>query len=220
MGTLKQLTVSAACAALLGLAASALVRTHFTALLAAMTTEMPGEPADEPALAGDCPSGAQLAAEDAMPGTQTILASTADSTTDLRSARSARPARSRQPSHASLAQKLNRGIRKLGERRYEIKRSTLELALGNLFLLSDLVRAEPEIRDGKPVGYRLFAIRADGPMAKLGLRNDDVLVSVNDLDLATPDRVLEAYSKLRTASRFALGLVRDGQPISQAYVIR
>jgi hypothetical protein len=220
MGTLRQLTVSAACAALLGLAASTLVRTHFTALLAATTTDIPRAPSDEQALAGGFPSGAPLDAEDAMPGTQTILASTADSTTDSASAHSARSARSRQPSHPNLAQKLNRGIRKLGERRYEIKRGTLELALGNLFLLSDLVRAEPEMRDGKPVGYRLFAIRAAGPMAKLGLRNDDVLVSVNDLDLATPDRVLEAYSKLRTASRFALGLLRDGQPISQAYVIR
>ena len=96
----------------------------------------------------------------------------------------------------------------------------LELALGNLVLLSSLVRVEPEIRDGKPFGYRLFAISVDGPMAKLGLRNDDVLVSVNGLDIATPDRVLGAYSKLRTASQFALGLVRDGRQISQAYTIR
>jgi hypothetical protein len=214
MGTLRQLTGSAACAALLGLAASGIVRTRLPALLSAMATERPrASPSDEQAQAGGFLSAVQLEDEDTMPETQTILASTAKGP-------SARSVRSRHSAHQALPQKLNRGIRKLGERRYEIKRSTLELALGNLVLLSDLVRAAPEMRDGKPFGYRLFAISADGPMAKLGLRNEDVLVSVNDLDIATPDHVLQAYSKLRTASRFALGLLREGRQISQEYVIR
>jgi hypothetical protein len=210
MGTVRQLTASAACAALLGLAASGIVRMHLPAILSAMAPEAPRvSPSDEHAQADGFLAVVQLDAEGMMPEMQTILASTAERST-------VRPVRSRQ----SLSQKLNRGIRKLGERRYEIKRSTLELALGNLVLLSSLVRVEPEIRDGKPFGYRLFAISVDGPMAKLGLRNDDVLVSVNDLDIATPERVLQAYSKLRTASQFALGLVRDGRQISQAYTIR
>jgi membrane-associated protease RseP (regulator of RpoE activity) len=213
MGTVRQLTASVACGALLGLAASGIVRTHFSSILAAMTTEMalvsPKED-DESGQAGGFLSVLERDAEDMMPESQTILASTAKP----------HSARSRHSVRDTFPQELNRGIRKLGERRYEIKRHALELALGNLALLSKLVRAAPEIRDGKPVGYRLFAISADGPMAKLGLRNDDVLVSINGLDIATPDRVLQAYSKLRTASQFALGLVRAGRQISQEYVIR
>jgi hypothetical protein len=73
-----------------------------------------------------------------MPETQAILASTAGPS--ARSASScAFPPRRRT---RTFSQKLNRGIRKLGERRYEIKRHTLELALGNLGLLSGLVRAD------------------------------------------------------------------------------
>ena len=186
---------------------------HLPAILSAMAPEAPRvSPSDEHAQADGFLAVVQLDAEGMMPEMQTILASTAERSM----ARPVRPERSRQ----NLSQKLNRGIRKLGEGRYEIKRSMLELALGNLVLLSSLVRVEPEIRDGKPFGYRLFAISVDGPMAKLGLRNDDVLVSVNGLDIATPERVLQAYSELRTASQFALGLVRDGRQISQAYTIR
>ena len=216
MGTVRQLTASVACGALLGLAASGVVRTHFSAILSALASEMPRaspKEDDEPGQAGGFLSVLERDAEAMMPESQAILASTAEP-------HSAPSARSRHSVHGTFSQELNRGIRKLGERRYEIKRHALELALGNLALLSKLVRAEPDIRDGKPVGYRLFAISVDGPMAKLGLQNDDVLVSINDLDIATPDRVLNAYSKLKTASQFALGLVRGGRQISQEYVIR
>jgi len=213
MGTVRQLTASVACGALLGLAASGIVRTHFSAVMSAMASEMPRAPSDEPAQAGGFPSVVQLDAEDMVPQTRTILSSAAKP-------HSAPSIRSRRSVHGTLSQELDRGIRKLGERRYEIKRHALELALGNLVLLSNIVRVAPEIRDGKPFGYRLFAISADGPMAKLGLRNDDVLVSINDLDIATPDRVLDAYSKLKTSSQFALGMVRGGRRISQEYVIR
>jgi general secretion pathway protein C len=62
--------------------------------------------------------------------------------------------------------------------------------------------------------------RGDGPFAKLGLRNDDVLVSINGLNIATPERVLDAYSKLKEASPLVLGLVRGELEITQEYTIR
>ena len=119
-----------------------------------------------------------------------------------------------------FAQESDRGIRKLAERRYEIKRSTLDLALGNLGLLAKSVRVMPEARDGKPLGFRLFAIMADGPIAKLGLRNNDVLISINGLDLATPDRVLDAFSRLKASPHLVLGLVRERDKLTQEYMIR
>jgi len=124
------------------------------------------------------------------------------------------------PLRDTFAQDLDRGIRKLTERGYEIKRSTLDLALGNLGLLARSVRVMPEARDGKPLGFRLFAIAADGPIAKLGLRNNDVLVSINGLDLTTPDRVLDAYGKLKEAPHLILGLLRESDELTQDYTVR
>jgi general secretion pathway protein C len=136
------------------------------------------------------------------------------------SGRPPRPAPSHKAAHDAFSQELGRGIRKLAEHHYEIGRSTLDLALGNLGVLAKWVRVAPEVREGKPVGFRLFAITADGPFAKLGLRNGDVLIAINGLDLATPERVLEAYSKLRTAPHLILGLLREGREITQDYTIR
>lgn len=119
-----------------------------------------------------------------------------------------------------LGQVLEQGIHPLGEHRYEIERNTLERALGNLVRLAGWVKVAPEIRAGKPVGFRLSAVAAEGPFAKLGLRDGDLLVSVNGLAIATPENVLEAYGKLRTARRLTVGVVRAGRESAFEYVIR
>lgn len=130
------------------------------------------------------------------------------------------PAVPRHVERDAFADELHRGIRKLGEGRYEIKRSAMALALGNLALLSGSVRVAPDVRAGKPFGFRLFSIAPDGPFAKLGLRDDDVLLSINRLDIATAEQALEAYGKLKTASHLVLGVMRGGHRIALEYWIR
>ena len=198
------MTVSAVGAALLALAASAFVRTNFSEVMSALTPRTSNEaPSDRPIQDDSkAPPVVGFASDEGHPKHLT------------------RPASPHKSSRDTFSQQMDRGIRKLAERRYEIKRSTLELALGNLGMLASSVRVTPEVRDGKPVGFRLFAIRADGPFAKLGLQNDDVLVSINGLDLATPERVLDAFGKLRTASHLVLGLVRENHEVTLNYTIR
>jgi hypothetical protein len=217
----RYLTASAVCAALVGLAASGFVRTHFPEVMSALAGKTSEEsPSDEPIQDdGSSPSAVGFVPDGVTPETRPtslLLPKTAKGhPTDP-----ARTASSHNPVRDTFSQKLDWGIRKLAERRYEIKRSTLELALGNLGLLARSVRVMPDARAGKPFGFRLSAIRADGPFAKLGLRNDDVLVSINGLDIATPERVLDAYSKLKNAPHWVLGLFREGHEIMQEYTIR
>ena len=217
----RYLTASAVCAALLGLAASGLVQTHFFEVMSALTWKMSEEsPTDEPIQEDGGPlSAVELEPEGVTPETRPtslLLPKAAKG----HPAHPAQPASSHDPVRDTFSQELDRGIRKFAECRYEIKRSTLELALGNLGSLARLVRAMPDARAGKPFGFRLSAIRSDGPFAKLGLRNDDVLVSINGLDIATPERVLDAYSKLKEAPHLVLGLMREGHKITHEYTIR
>ncbi|MBN2577315.1 MAG: hypothetical protein JXP73_22320 [Deltaproteobacteria bacterium] len=222
----RHLTASAACATLLGLAAAGLVRRHASEIVSAMTTTVPrSSQSDEKARSdGDVPPAVEPEPE--PQSTTPEMLSTASplfEATERRRGRLARAARSaspRSPARYAFSQELNRGIRKLGKRRYEIKRGALDLALRNLPSLSASVRVAPEMRDGKPFGFRLFAIRADGPVAKLGLRNEDILVSVNGLDITTPDHVLNAYDKLKAARRLALRLVREERALVQEYSVR
>jgi general secretion pathway protein C len=133
---------------------------------------------------------------------------------------SPRPAPPPRPKGDTFSLELDRGIKKVGEHSYELQRSTLESVLGNIALLSRSARIVPDIRGGKPYGFRLFAVRPDGPFAKIGLQNGDVIVSINGLEMTSPEKALEVYGKLKSASHLALGLERTGKKLSQDYTIR
>lgn len=120
----------------------------------------------------------------------------------------------------ALSQEMDRGIKKTGEHSYDLQRSTLESVLGNMNLLSRSARIVPEIKDGKAAGFRLYSVRPDGPFAKIGMQNGDVIASINGLEITSPERAMEVYIKLKSASHLSLGLERNGQKITKDYSIR
>ena len=120
----------------------------------------------------------------------------------------------------AFTQELDRGIKKIGEHKYEIQRSTLESVLGNMSLLSRSARIVPEIRDGKAAGFRLYSVRPEGPFAKIGMQNGDVISAINGMEITSPEKALEVYAKLKSASHLSLGLERNGQRITKDYSIR
>ena len=115
---------------------------------------------------------------------------------------------------------LANGITKLSENKYELKRNTLESVLGNMALLSRSARIVPEMKDGKAAGFRLFAVRPEGPFAMIGMQNGDILSSINGLEITSPEKALEVYAKLKSASHLSLGMERNGQKITKEYNIR
>jgi len=119
-----------------------------------------------------------------------------------------------------LAAELDKGIKKLGENNYEVQRGTVDALLGNMGALAKGARIVPETKDGKPAGFRLFSIRPDGPFAKIGLLNGDVVSAINGLEMNSPDQALLAYTKLKTANHLSVAIERNGQKITKDYNIR
>ena len=119
-----------------------------------------------------------------------------------------------------LSAELDKGIKKIGEHNYEVQRSTLDSLLGNMAALAKGARIVPETKDGKPAGFRLFSIRPDGPFAKIGLLNGDVVSAINGLEMNSPDQALLAYTKLKTANHLSVAIERNGQKITKDYNIR
>jgi general secretion pathway protein C len=119
-----------------------------------------------------------------------------------------------------FAADLAKGIKKLGEHNYELQRGTLESVLGNMNLLSRSARIVPEMKDGKAAGFRLFAVRPDGPFAMIGMQNGDIISSINGLEITSPEKALEVYAKLKSASHLSLGMERNSQKITKEYNIR
>jgi general secretion pathway protein C len=119
-----------------------------------------------------------------------------------------------------LSAEMDKGIKKTGEHSYEVQRSTVDALLGNMGALAKGARIVPETRDGKAAGFRLFSIRPEGPFAKIGLQNGDVISAINGLDMSSPDKALEVYTKLKTANHLSVGVERNGQKITKDYNIR
>jgi general secretion pathway protein C len=130
------------------------------------------------------------------------------------------PAVAAAPSTDPLSAELDKGIKKLGEHNYEVQRATVDSLLGNMGALAKGARIVPETRDGKPAGFRLFSVRPDGPFAKIGLLNGDVVSAINGLEMTSPDQALLAYTKLKTANHLSVALERNGQKITKDYNIR
>jgi general secretion pathway protein C len=124
------------------------------------------------------------------------------------------------PSSDPLAAELEKGVKKTGEHSYEVQRGTVDSLLGNMSALSRAARIVPEVRDGRAAGFRLFSVRPDGPFAKIGLQNGDVISAINGLEMTTPDNALMVYTKLKSASHLSVGLERNGQKITKEYNIR
>jgi hypothetical protein len=79
---------------------------------------------------------------------------------------------------------------------------------------------EPAVVDGRLRGYRIAWIREGGDFHRLGLRNGDVIVSLNGAVARDPGTLVQAVNELRGVTRFELGLEREGEHIEYSYRLR
>ena len=102
-------------------------------------------------------------------------------------------------------------IRNVGPGVFEIDRATLDVARERYLELLP-PRAVPDVENGRPVGYRIVAVRPDSPLGVLGLRAGDRIERVNGMEVSTPEGGLAAYARFATADIVRLVLRRDGKP--------
>jgi general secretion pathway protein C len=94
-----------------------------------------------------------------------------------------------------------------------VDRAVVEQAVSNPLSLMRTVRIVPEQRAGQVIGLRLFGIRPGTLLGTLGLQNGDRLETINGFSVASPQQALEAYARLRTATRLSVQLDRGGLPV-------
>ncbi len=119
-----------------------------------------------------------------------------------------------------LGKLLDAGIQKIDDSHYQVSRGVVDKVLANPMAVAKGARVVPAVKDGKPYGFKLYAIRPSSIWARVGLTNGDTLVAVNGFDLKTPDKALEVYTKLRDATSLAVDIVRRGTPLTVNISIR
>jgi general secretion pathway protein C len=101
-----------------------------------------------------------------------------------------------------------------------VDRSLVEKLLQNTTMLATSARFVPSIKDGKPNGFKLYAIRPNSIFGKIGLQNGDTIKGINGNDMTTPDAALALYSKLRSASHLSVSIERRGEAQTMDYTIK
>ena len=113
-----------------------------------------------------------------------------------------------------------KGIQKLSPTEFNIDRGVVDKILENQSELMRQARIVPEQENGKVVGIRLFGLRPDTLLGVLGMENGDRLQTINGFDMASPEKALEAYARLRTADKLVVQVNRRGQNMNLDYNIK
>lgn len=151
--------------------------------------------------------------EKAKPKPPKRTARTAKTTTE-------RPKRRRRGGAPKVPAEIADKIQKVSETEFNVDRAVIDNILENQAELMKSARIVPEQKDGKTVGIRLFGIRSDTLLGTLGMQNGDRLEKINGFDMGSPEKALEAYARLRTATGLTVQVTRRGQPLTIEYAIK
>jgi general secretion pathway protein C len=111
-------------------------------------------------------------------------------------------------------------IKKVSDTEFQVDHAVIDNILEHQADLMKSARIVPESKDGKVLGIRLFGIRPDTLLGTLGIQNGDRLESINGFNMGSPEKALEAYARLRTATSLNVKVSRRGAPLSIDYSIK
>jgi len=101
-----------------------------------------------------------------------------------------------------------------------VNKAELDEALSNLPLLLTQARAVPYFKDGKSVGLRLFAIKSGSMFETIGLKNGDILKSINGTSLADITQAVKLFEELRNERSISVQVERNREDKEFQYQIR
>jgi general secretion pathway protein C len=112
------------------------------------------------------------------------------------------------------------GVISSGSDDFVIEEAELDKGLENLPLLLTQARAVPYFKDGRSIGLRLFAIKTGSLYEKVGLKNGDILKTINGNSLGDISQALKLFEQLKSERSIGLTLERDKQEREFKYTIR
>ncbi len=114
----------------------------------------------------------------------------------------------------------NSTVRQLAQDTFQLDRGEVEHAMNNLNTLFKQVRAVPyATKDGVPQGFRLFAIKANSLIDRLGVKNGDIIQRVNGVEISDPSTAFSLLQDIQGQSHVQIDVIRNHQPVTLSYEI-
>lgn len=109
------------------------------------------------------------------------------------------------------ASKNKKGIEKLSATRFNVSRSELDSAFANFGMVLTQAKAIPNFENGVQQGYKLTQIVPQSIYDKIGLKNDDVIMGINNESVNDPAKAFGLLNELKTSNHLELRIKRNGK---------
>lgn len=109
---------------------------------------------------------------------------------------------------------------RISDKEYLLSRRKVEQTFENPEQILTDARLLPNIQDGKQEGFKMLEVKPGGLYEGLGLKNGDILLRVNDLEISNPEVAIQAMTALKGMNRVNLDIMRDGSKLSMTYEIK
>jgi hypothetical protein len=112
---------------------------------------------------------------------------------------------------------LEAGITPLGGDRYRVSRELLTRALADGAGVVRGAKFFPQTGGARHAGVKVTGVPETSVLHKLGVRSNDVLRTLNGVDLPSPDGMLGAYALLKEQGTITLSVTRGGRAKNLQY---
>lgn len=126
------------------------------------------------------------------------------------------PDPSAKPNQSPLEIEISKKIVKSGPNEFTVDRSAVDRILeAQQEIMKSRLTPEKE-------GMRISGIKQGSVLGILGIENGDRLETINGFEMSSPEKMLEAYARIRSgaADRLTVHLTRGGKPLNVDYIIR
>ncbi len=111
-------------------------------------------------------------------------------------------------------------IRESNGQRYVLDREKVNEMISNVNQFMTQLRVRPYFNQGKPIGYMVSDIQRGSLIEQVGLRDGDIIKSVNGVAITQPDQAFAAYQQLLDESQITLELQRGQSDKVITYELR
>jgi len=116
--------------------------------------------------------------------------------------------------------KASGNITQTDENKFVVKRAEVDAQMANFNTLITQARAVPEMVGGQMVGFRLMQIQPGSFYTKIGLKEGDVINSVNGEKITDAAKALSVLQELKHMNSLDLGTTREGKEVDLNYDIQ
>lgn len=90
-----------------------------------------------------------------------------------------------------------KSIARIDATNYEVDQALVTTLVAHPDLVMKSSRLVPTVKDGKSIGFKIFAIRPDSILGRLGVLNGDLLLAIDGMPTVDADATMAAFEAMK-----------------------